>query len=305
MQHVAGNIRRTSTGNQLITPLDREQPSSRPAQAKKSLGQHFLVDRRVLRRIIEAAAISPADFVVEIGPGRGILTAELAKSAAKVVAIEIDAAVAAALARKLGDQPHVQVVTADAREVDVEVLVPAGVPYKVVANLPYYAASPIIRRFLEATHKPQLMVVMVQREVARRIAASPGKMRLLSLAVQLYGRPRIVASVPPSAFRPAPKVTSAIVRIDVYPKPAVAFDSEAHFFSLARAGFSAPRKQLRNALSHGLSVPAEAGEVMLAQAGIDAKRRAETLSLAEWGDLYDAFRRLFPSFARPPSLQHR
>ena len=146
----------------------------------------------------------------------------------------------------------------------------------------------IVRRFLEASHKPSLMVFMVQREVARRMAASPGDMSLLSVAVQLYGRPRIVSYVPPRAFRPAPKVTSAIVRIDVFTKPAVAFERPDDFFDVVRAGFSAPRKQLRNSLTHGLAISSEAAVGLLTQADIDPRRRAETLSLHEWDLLYRA-----------------
>lgn len=275
-------------------PLADTASSNRPDLAKKSLGQHFLVDRRVLARIVRAAEVSPGDVVVEIGPGRGILTRELARLAARVVAVELDAALAAGLAKELAGHAQVSVVAADARDVEVGSLMPEGLPegtpYKVVANLPYYAASHIIRRFLESDRRPRLMVVMVQREVAQSMAAAPGKMGLLSVAIQLYGRPRIVSYVPPRAFRPSPKVTSAILRIEVYPSPALALDSEESFFRLVRAGFSAPRKQIHNCLRHALPVSPEDAEAMLLQAGIDPKRRAETLSMGEWGDLYRAFR---------------
>ncbi len=267
-----------------------DQPvTARPPRAKKSLGQNFLVDGRVLSRIMRAAEISPDDTVLEIGPGRGILTRELAKIAARVVAVEIDDALAQNLAAEFADSPNVTILHADAREVEIESLVPTGAPYKLVANLPYYAASPIVRRFLEAGRKPTIMVVMVQREVAQNMTAAPGDMGLLSVATQLYGSPRIVAYVSPGSFRPAPRVTSAIVRIDVYPKPALELDSVEAFFRLARAGFSAPRKQLRNCLSHGLSIPPETAQAMLIDAGIDPRRRAETLSLQEWSSLYKIF----------------
>ena len=256
----------------------------------------------MLKRIIQAAEISPRDVVVEVGPGRGILTRELAKRAARVVAVELDETIAAGLTTEFRDDPTVSVVAADARKIDIASLVPAAVPYKLVANLPYYAAAPIVRRFLEATHNPHLMVVMVQREVAQNMAAAPGKMGLMSVAVQLYGKPRIVSSVPPRAFRPAPKVTSAILRIDVHPSPAVVFDSEERFFTLVRAGFSSPRKQIRNSLRHGLSISADSAEAMLSQAGVDSTRRAQTLTLAEWGKLYDAFSSpLSPAFSTPSS----
>ncbi|MCH8206345.1 MAG: ribosomal RNA small subunit methyltransferase A [Chloroflexi bacterium] len=265
------------------------------ARPKKSLGQHFLVDMRVLSRISAAAEISPHDVVVEVGPGRGILTKHLAERASRVVAVELDEALASWLSGDLADRSNVEVVCADARELDLARLVRPDTPYKVAANLPYYAALPILRRFLEAEHKPELMVVMVQREVARKIAAAPGDMGLVSVAVQLYGRPRVVSYVPPGAFRPAPKVTSAILRIDVYPEPALDLDSEKRFFELVRAGFSARRKQLRNCLRDGLTLSGESADAILLGAGIDPTRRAQTLSIEEWGSLYSEWTALAPS----------
>ena len=264
--------------------------SRRNPVAKKSLGQHFLVDPRVLGQILGAAEISAADTVVEVGPGRGVLTKPLAERAGQVVAVEVDDALAEGLKETFDSRTNVTILAEDARDLDIDSAVPAGVAYKVVANLPYYAASPIVRRFLEARRKPDLMVVTVQREVALEMVAQPGKMGLLSVAIQLYGRPRIVSYVPPRAFRPAPKVTSAVVRIDVYEQPAVSFDSEEEFFRLVRAGFSARRKQIHNCLRRGLDVPPEVAREMLARAGIDPTRRAQTLSLQDWGGLYQAFR---------------
>ncbi len=259
-----------------------------PPRAKKSLGQNFLVDGRVRNRIAAAADLTSDDVVVEIGPGRGFLTSALATRAGRLVAVEVDGELISNLSETYADSPNVTVVHADAREIEIDSLVPAGAPYKLVANLPYYAATPIIRRFIEAEHKPVLLVVMVQREVAQEMAAEPGQMRLLSVATQMFGRPRIVTEVPPTAFRPRPKVTSAVVRIDTYDRPALNVDSVPRFFDLVRAGFSAPRKQLRNSLSQGLSVSPNEGQTLLDQSGIDSTRRAQTLSLAEWGRLYGA-----------------
>ncbi len=228
--------------------------------------------------------------MVEIGPGRGFLTTSLASVAGRLVAVELDDVLAAVLATAFEGQPNVEVVRADARDADIDSLVTPGVPYKMVANLPYYAASPIVRRFLEADRKPTLIVVMLQREVARQMAAAPGKMSLLSVATQLYGEVRIVTHVPPRAFRPAPKVTSAVVRIDVFSDPALELDSAGEFFRVVRAGFSAPRKQLRNSLSQGLDLPAVEAQELLARASIDSTRRPQTLSIAEWGRLYEASR---------------
>ena len=272
--------------------------------AKKSLGQNFLVDRRIVSRILSAADLTPSDTVLEIGPGRGILTRPLAERASTLTAIELDDNLASTLTTEFASHPHVRIVHADAREVDLASLVSSSRPYKLIANLPYYAAQPIIRRFLEAEHKPTLMVVMVQREVARNMTAKPGDMSLLSVATQLYGKPRIVASVPPRAFRPAPKVTSAVVRIDVFPRPALSLDSIEAFFMLVRAGFSAPRKQIHNCLQQGLSIPRSDAEGMLGDAGIDSRRRPQTLSLDDWSNLYAAWRLRYPETdAHPQSLR--
>ncbi len=268
--------------------------SSRP-RPKRSLGQNFLVDRRIPYRIASAAGLSADDVVVEVGAGRGILTRELAARAGRVVAIEIDEDVAAELDRELGHRENVEVCVGDARDVDLASLVPQTTPYKLVGNLPYYAATPIVRRFLGVEHKPKLLVIMVQKEVAQNMVAAPGKMSLLSVAVQLYGKPKLLFSVPPRAFRPIPKVTSAVVRIDVLERPAVDFESEEHFFTLVKAGFSAPRKQIHNCLKRGLDMPADEVAAMLDEAGVDPKRRPGTVSLPEWGLLYREFGKLRPA----------
>lgn len=272
-----------------ILQKDSEYSSERPSRPKKSLGQNFLIDRRILGRILSAAEISPGDAVLEIGPGRGFMTRELMNRGARIVAVEKDEELAAGLTTRFAGQSNVKIITADAREISIESLFPAHTSYKLVANLPYYAASPIIRRFLEATRKPQLMVVMVQKEVAQSMAADPGEMSMLSVATQLYGSPRIVTYVPPKAFRPTPKIISAIVRIDVYQTLALNLDSTERFFRLVRAGFTARRKQVRNSLKQGLSLSSEAAETILARAKVDPSRRAETLSLTEWGSLYEAY----------------
>jgi 16S rRNA (adenine1518-N6/adenine1519-N6)-dimethyltransferase len=274
--------------NPPIPPLPHDGRPDRPSRAKKSLGQHFLVDRRILSRIVGAADLSETDTVVEIGPGRGLLTGELSAKAGRLVAVELDRDLASALSAKYEALPHVTVICADGREIDIGSLAGES-SYKFVANLPYYAASPIIRRFLEATHSPEIMVVMVQREVAERMTASPGHMSLLSVAIQLYGVPKIVCKVPPGAFRPPPKVSSAVLRIDVHPRPILELESETEFFKVVRAGFSAPRKQLRNTLIQGLSMEPGRSEKVLETAGIDPTRRPQTLDLADWGRIYEAF----------------
>ena len=224
-------------------------------QPRKGLGQHFLVSPGVLERIVEAAEVGPDDTVVEVGPGLGALTEVLARRAREVVALELDDELAEALKGVFADQPHVRIVQGDAMKTDLAALVPAAKPYKVVANLPYYAATAIVRRFLEGSHKPSLIVVTVQREVAQSMAAPEGRAGLLSVATQFYGRPRIVSTVRPGSFYPPPKVTSAVLRIDVHSSPPVQVSSEEGFFALVRAGFSAPRKQLKGVLSHALQLP--------------------------------------------------
>ena len=268
----------------------RKTEMASPPTLKKSLGQHLLVDRRYLSRISGAADLSPGDVVVEVGPGLGVLTRHLAERARRVVAIELDDALAERLKSELAAHENVEVLHDDARSVDLDAVLSGDSRYKVIANLPYYAALPILRRFLEAERRPGLMSVMVQREVARKIAAEPGEMGLVSVAVQLYGRPRVVSNVPPRAFRPPPKVVSSILRIEVYSRPVLELDSVERFFDLVRAGFSARRKQLRNCLRDGLSLGPGEAEAVLTQAGVDPARRAQTLSMEEWGALYDAWR---------------
>ena len=258
--------------------------SRRPRRSARSLGQHFLTDRRVLARILEAADISPEDTVVEVGPGRGILTRRLVEQARRVIAVEIDANLASALSLKLGNPPNLTVMEADARTADID---PGG-PYKLVANLPYYAANPIVRRFLEMDRPPTRMVIMVQKEVARSMTATAGKMTLLSVAVRFYGSPRLVCSVPPRAFRPPPKVHSAVVSIDVLPEARRRVDDESRFFQLVRAGFAAPRKQIRNSLAQGLAVSGAEASALLDRADIDHRRRPGTLTVEEWIHLYES-----------------
>jgi len=259
------------------------------ARAKKGLGQHFLSDRNVLDKIISAAELASSDTVIEVGPGLGILTEELLKKAGQVIAIEVDSKLASSLEKKLYKSPQLTVLNADILQLDPRELLEGRRNYKVVANLPYYIAAPILRHFLEASLKPSLMVVMVQKEVGQSIAAAPGDMSILGISVQLYGKPTIVDYVPAQSFYPQPKVDSAIVRIDVYPKPAVEVADIAGFFEIVKAGFSAPRKQIRNSLTLGLQVTSAEVVELLEQADIAPKRRPETLSLEEWAKLYRAF----------------
>lgn len=266
---------------------------------RKSLGQHFLRDSRIAARIVEAAEVTPADVVVEIGPGRGVLTRRLAHQAGRVVAVELDARLCEELPARLDFPDNLRCVLADAREVDLPslalpVLAMGQESYKVIGNLPYYAANPIIRRALESAPPPSLALFMVQKEVADSMTATPGSMTMLSVATQYYADARLVCSVPPAAFRPPPKVRSAVVRLDVRERPVVNVPDRNRFFDVVRAGFSAPRKQLHNSLSHGLDIEPGAGVAILERADIDGRRRPATLSLPEWAAVCDAWGEMRP-----------
>jgi 16S rRNA (adenine1518-N6/adenine1519-N6)-dimethyltransferase len=255
-------------------------------RARKGLGQHFLIDGEVLKRITSAAELAPTDVIVEVGPGLGVLTRELAQKAGRVIAIELDSRLAAALKQALASFDNVTIVNDDVLKIEPKNLATA---YKVVANLPYYITSPVLRHFLEASAKPQLMILMVQKEVAEAIAAKPGEMSLLSVSVQFYGEPRIISPVPAECFYPAPKVDSALLRINLYPQPRVSVEEEG-FFAVVRAGFTAPRKQLANSLAQGLGASKSETLSLLETAGIASQRRAETLALEEWARLWQVFK---------------
>jgi len=268
---------------------------------KKSLGQHFLVDEAVLEHILSAAQLGPGDIVVEVGPGLGILTEGLAGRGAKVIAVELDSKLVALLKKRLAAFPDVKIVHADILKVTPQRLLQNNLSaselvrgYKVIANLPYYITSPVLRHFLEGESRPSAMVVMVQKEVGEAIAATPGKMSLLSVKAQFYSKPAIISYVPAASFYPPPKVESVILHLDVYPQPPIEVPDVAGFFDIVMHGFSSPRKQLRNSLAHSLGMPPGQVASLLEQAGIDAKRRAETLSLEEWNKLWKTFASCHP-----------
>ena len=260
---------------------------------KKSLGQNLLIDNAHLARIAAAADLTPADTVLEIGPGLGALTRHLAEQAGRVVAVELDQRLIPILREQFAGQPHVAFVHADILELDPSELLHApltdearapsrAAPYKVVANLPYNITSAALRHILESRQPPTLAVLLVQREVAQRIVAVPDKMSLLAVSVQFYARACALHTVPAGAFLPRPKVDSCVLRLDVYPGPADEDLPPAQFFRVVRAGFGQRRKQLRNSLGAGLGCSKEQADLWLNSAGIDPPRRAETLSLPEW-----------------------
>jgi 16S rRNA (adenine1518-N6/adenine1519-N6)-dimethyltransferase len=256
---------------------------------RKHLGQNFLGDPAILKRIAAAADLSRQDTVLEVGAGLGSLTRPLALEAGRVVAVELDDHLVAILQDRTADLANVEILHADILRVSDLGFSHRG--YKVVGNLPYYITSAILRRFLERKPRPELMVVTVQREVADRIIAGPGDMSLLAVSVQFYGQPRIVARIKAGAFYPPPKVDSAVLHVEVREQPAVVLppgQDETDYFRVVRAGFGQRRKMLRNALSAGLGMPSDHVENALARAGVDPRRRAETLSLQEWAGVTQA-----------------
>jgi 16S rRNA (adenine1518-N6/adenine1519-N6)-dimethyltransferase len=268
-------------------------------RAKKSLGQHFLIDAGALRRIVDAADLSPGDTVIEVGPGLGVLTVELLERAGHVIAVELDDNLVHLLKNRFAEASNLTIVHEDILKIDPSTILDKAKgartsEYKVVANLPYYITSAVLRHFLEGDVSPSLMVVMVQKEVARQIVAKPGEMSLLSVAVQFYGEARIVATIPAGSFIPPPKVESAVLKIrrhGALPIPVTDIES---FFKVVRAGFCAGRKQLVNSLAQGLGTEKAAERAALEKASIEPTRRAETLAIDEWVSLWKTHREECP-----------
>ncbi len=247
----------------------------------KAFGQHLLVDRDALDTILAAADLHPEDDVLEVGAGTGVLTVELARRARRVVAVEIDRAILPVLRETTAPFPNVEIIPRDLLDVRPDVVF-GEARYKLVANLPYYITALTLRHFLEAANPPRVLVVMVQWEVAERLAAKPGDLSLLGLSVQFYGEPRIIARVPAASFFPPPRVDSAIVRVDLFPEPPLSGAARDRFFGIAHAGFAEKRKQLHNSLERNLHLPRETIARWLTAAEIDPMRRAETLSMDDW-----------------------
>lgn len=260
-------------------------PGPRP---RKALGQHFLRDSGVLADVAAAVQVPEGGVVVEIGAGTGQLTEALLARGFEVVALEIEERLVAHLRARFRGEPRLRVVQTDARDTDFGLVVPHGRPFAVAGNLPYFAANPIIRHLLEGRPQPAMLVVMVQREVAKELAAPPGHLSLLAVSVQLYAEPRLLFDVPPTAFDPPPNVHSTVVALTVRPQPLVPRERLEEFFELVSKTFRNPRKQVHNSLARGVWLPKDGAAEALALAGIDPMRRAETLSIAEWLALLDA-----------------
>lgn len=255
---------------------------------RKSLGQNFLHDPNMLDKIVSIADLTKNDLVLEVGPGTGLLTERIAQAAKELTSIEVDERLQPVLAEIVAQHPNLSIRYQDILTLDVNKLY-AGQPYIVVANLPYYITSAIIRHLLESDHRPSRLVLTMQMEVAERMIAKPDDMSILSVSVQFFGRPQIAARLKPSVFWPRPEVDSAVVRIDTYDQPIVDVPDTKTFFRVVRAGFGQKRKQLKNALSSGLSLDSEKSNALFDVSKIDSRRRAETLSLEEWAALTRAY----------------
>jgi 16S rRNA (adenine1518-N6/adenine1519-N6)-dimethyltransferase len=264
-----------------LPPIDpRELLHESNLHARKRLGQNFLCNQQVLQKIVHIAGVTSTDEVLEIGAGLGSLTRELAVQARGVTAVEIDTRLLPTLRKVMKPFSNAVIIQGDILKLDP-------------GSLPYYITSAVIRHLLEAPAKPARVVLTVQKEVAERICAFPGEMNLLALGVQVYGNPEIKLSIPAAAFYPTPEVDSAVLRIELLPDPAIPISRLGEFFVLAKAGFSQKRKTLRNSISGGMKLPTSRTEDLLKQAGIDPQRRAETLSITEWGTLTEIYCRDF------------
>ena len=248
----------------------------------RGMGQNFLVEHGVVDRIVRTAGICPGDIVVEVGPGLGMLTGHLLDAGARVAAIELDRNLASYLRHTFGDLPHASLVEGDALGIPIDQIVSPDVRYKVVANLPYSIASAILMRFLEQHHQPDSMTVMVQREVADRIVATPPNMSILSVAIQVLAEPTVAFTVSPGSFMPPPKIESAVLTLRPIGEARLSIERRPQFFELVNAGFRHRRKQLLNSLAFELEFDKPEIASRLTEAGIDPMRRAQTLGVDEW-----------------------
>ena len=259
----------------------------------KGFGQNFIINPGVCPKIVDGSGIDRSWGVIEIGPGIGVLTKELARRAGKVVAIEVDKRLPPVLAETLAEFDNVKILLQDVLTVDLHQLIREefpDMPVAVCANLPYYITSPIIMKLLEDRLPIRSVTVMVQKEAADRLAAAPGTREsgAISCAVQYFAEPKMLFTVQPGSFYPAPKVTSAVVRLDIRPAPAVQIPDEKGYFALVRAAFGQRRKTAANSIASGLGLPKEAVLAALEQAGLDPRVRPEKLTLADFAALQAA-----------------
>ncbi len=247
----------------------------------KILGQNFLISKEVLEKILDAANLKSKDVVLEIGPGIGTLTKELVKKAKRVIAVEKDSKMIKILKETLRALKNIKVIQEDILKTKPSDFILQPTAYKIVANLPYYITSPVLRKFLETDFKPKEMILMVQKEVAQRIVALTPDMNLLAVSVQFFAKPQIISFVSKNCFWPQPKVDSAILKISQIGTDLPAIDTDL-FFKIVRAGFAQPRKQLVNSLSNGLKLEKEKVRNWLKENRIKPERRPETLTIKDW-----------------------
>ena len=252
-----------------------------------ALGQNFLVDSEVLTKILEAGELNANDEIVEVGAGLGVLTRELSTRVKKVIALEFDAKIFPTLQENLKKYENVEL-----QNIDVRKFTPPSNSYKLIANIPYYLTSPILRKFFtESSNPPQLAVLLVQKEVAERIC-EPKKLSVLALEVRIFANPEIIEIVKPESFLPPPKVDSAILKISLNKKPTVARADLPDFFKIVHAGFHSPRKKIRGSFASGLPFPKKIAHEILEKAEVDSNLRAEDLEISDWKNILDVYRKV-------------
>lgn len=263
--------------------MNRIKPRLPAGGPIKHLGQNFLIDKTVISKLINGAKVLRADVVLEIGPGMGVLTQEIAKRAGKVIAVEKDPRMCELLKERLRDFDNIEIIQGDIlklkKNYELRIM---NHEYKIIANLPFYITSPVIRKFLEAKDPPQEMTLIIQKEVAQRICAKPPKMSILAVSVQFYAKVKILSYISKKSFYPQPKVDSAIIQIKPEKKYKVDTDK---FFQIVKAGFSQPRKQIANNLSKQLKLDKKKLNSLLLDKGVKPTQRAETLSIKDWINL--------------------
>jgi len=249
----------------------------------KRLGQNFLIDKNVVKKVIKAAELHSKDIVLEVGPGIGALTKEIAKKAGKVIAVEKDPRMVKILIENLKEFKNIEIINKDIlKNYELRIM---NYEYKIVANLPFYITAPVIRKFLESKYPPEEMVLIVQKEVAQRICSKPPKMNILAVSVQFYAKPKIISYISKKSFWPSPKVDSAIIKI-VPQKKYKDIDIDL-FFKVVKAGFAHPRKQLANNLTNGLKLNKQEVNDLLLKNNIKPSQRAETLAVQDWINLFN------------------
>ena len=257
------------------------------AQPSKKLGQNFLIDKNIIKKFIEACDLKTQDVVLEVGPGTGILTQEIAKRAKKVIAVEKDPKMTEILSETLKDFQNINIIQEDIRKTDLNPYASSSKSYKVVGNLPFYLTAPLIRKFLELKNPPQEMILIIQKEVGQRIVAQPPDMNFLAVSVQVYAQPKIIKYISKNSFWPQPDVEGVIIKINPYQSQIkTSSQFQQQFFKIVKAGFSQPRKQLVNNFSKKLNLSTtknkEEVKNWLLENNIQPSQRAETLSIKDW-----------------------